>query len=193
MRVVHPEDAHALLDPEAHDALQFLPERLPMRGFKVKGVDIFVRLGGIFGILHCAVRAPAKPLRMLLHVGMIGGALEGEVERDLDAILLGFGDQYPKVRQGPELRMYGRMSAGRRPNGPGAPWIVGSSHGGIVLPFAVHLPNGMNRRQVEYVKAHVRDIGQARCTVPEGPVLTWHWGAGAWEHFVPGAEASLVA
>ena len=116
-----------------------------------------------------------------------------QIQIHLDAILLGFGDQCPKVCQGPELRMHGRMSAGRRPNGPGTPWIVRGSHGGIVLPLAVHLPNGMNRREVEYVKAHVRDIGQARCTVLEGTVLAWHRGAGAWEHFVPGAEAGLVA
>src|SRR5712692_8188133 len=113
MRVVYTEEAHTLRDPEAHDVLQFLPERVPMWGFKVKGVDIFVLLGGIFGVLYGAIRTPAEPLRMLLHVGMIGGALEGEVEGDLDSVLLSFGDQCPEVCQGSELRMHGRMSAGR--------------------------------------------------------------------------------
>src|SRR5690349_12398549 len=129
MGVVDAKDAHALLDPEAENAFEFLPECLPMPCLKVKGVDVLVFLGRIFGVLHGAIRAPSEPLRMLLHIGMIRGALEGDVESDLYPILLGFGDEAPEIVQSPELWMDGRMPAGSRPNGPGTAWIIEGGHG----------------------------------------------------------------
>src|SRR5438105_13619968 len=131
MGVVDAEDAHALLDPEADDMLELLPEGLPMLCIKVEGIDVLVFLGRIFGILHGAIRTPPEPLRVLLHIGMIGGALEGDVERYLYAILLGCGDQAAEIVQGPELWMDGRMPAGSRPNGLGTAWIIGGGHDGI--------------------------------------------------------------
>src|SRR5919202_467498 len=109
MGVVHAEDAHALLDPEAENAFELLPECLPMLCLKVKGVDVLILLGRIFRILHGAIRAPPEPLRVLPHIGMIGGALEGDVEGDLYPILLGFGKQAAEIIQSPELGMNGRM------------------------------------------------------------------------------------
>src|SRR5919197_3727017 len=100
MGVVHAEDAHALLDPEAENAFEFLPECLPMLCLKVKGVDVLIFLGRIFGVLHGAIRAPPEPLRVLPYIGMIRGALEGDVESYLYSILLGFGNQAPEIVQG---------------------------------------------------------------------------------------------
>ena len=88
VRVVDPEDAHALVDPELHDALQLFPELAPLLGLEVEGVDVLVLLGRILGVLDRAIRAPAEPLRMLGDVGMIGSALEGDVQRQLEAVLL---------------------------------------------------------------------------------------------------------
>src|SRR6266851_261837 len=190
--VVHAQDAHALLDPEADNALEFLPECLPMRRVKVKGVDVLIFLGRIFGVLHGAIRAPPEPLRVLLHIGMIGGALEGDIESYLYPILLGCGDQAPEIVQGPELWMDGRMPAGGRPNGPGTAWIIGGGHGGIVLALAVHLANRMNGRKIENVKTHTRQVGQTCLASLEGTVLAWHRRAGAWKHLIPGAKAGLV-
>src|SRR5262245_57989938 len=118
MGIVHAEDAHALLDPEADDALELLPERLPMRRVKVKGINVLIFLRRIFRVLYGAIGAPPEPLRVLPHIGMIGGALEGDIESYLYPILLGFGDQAPKIVQGSELWMDGRMPAGSRPDGP---------------------------------------------------------------------------
>src|SRR5262245_5844320 len=159
MGVVHAEDTHALLNPETDDALELLPEGLPMRRIKVKGIDVLIFLGRILRVLHGAIRTPLEPFRVLLHIGMIGCALEGDIECYLYPILLGFGDQAPEIVQGPELWMDGRMPAGGRPNGPGTPWVIGSSHGGIVLTLAVDLANGMNGREIEDVKTHTRQIG----------------------------------
>src|SRR4051812_36344684 len=114
MGVVDAEDAHALLDPEADDALELLPEGLPVRRIKVKRIDVLIFLGRVFGVLHSAIRAPLEPLRVLPHVGMIGGALEGDVESYLYPILLGCGNQTPEIVQGPELWMDSRMPAGGR-------------------------------------------------------------------------------
>ena len=88
--------------------------------------------------------------------------------------------------------MDGHMPAGSRPNGPGTARIIGGSHGGIVLALAVDLANGMNRRKIEDVKTHTRQVGQTCLAILEGPVLAWHRRAGAWKHLIPGAEASLV-
>src|SRR5713101_8927570 len=155
---------------------------------KVKGVDVLIFLGRIFGVLHGAIRAPPEPLRVLLHIGMIGGALEGDVESYLYPILLGCGDQAPEIVQGPKLWMDGRMPASVRPNGPGTAWIIGSGHGGIVLALAVDLANRMNGREIEHIKTHMRDIGQAGLTVLERTVLAWQRRAGARKHLVPGTE-----
>src|SRR5215475_13155153 len=159
MGVIYAEDTHALCDPEADNALELLPEGSPVRCVEVKGIDILIFLGRIFRVLHGAIRTPLEPLRVLLHVGMIGGTLEGDVEGYLYPMLLGCGDQALEIVQGPELWMDGRMPAGGRPNGPGTPWVIGSSHGGIVLTLAVDLANGMNGREIEDVKTHTRQIG----------------------------------
>src|SRR6266581_4922006 len=192
MGVVHAKDAHALLDPEAEHALEFLPEGLPMLCIKVKGIDVLIFLGRIFGVLHGAIRAPPEPLRVLLHIGMIGGALEGDVESYLYPILPGCGDQASEIVQGPKLWMDSCMPAGGRSNGPGTAWIIGGGHGGIVLALAVDLANRMNGREIEDVKTHTRQIGQTCLTILEGSVLAWHRRAGAWKHLIPGAEAGLV-
>src|SRR5215510_10978166 len=159
MRVVHTENAHALLDPEADDALELLPECLPVRRVKVKGIDVLIFLRRVFRVLHSAIRAPPEPLRVLLHIGMIGRTLESDVEGYLYPILLGCGEQAPEIVQGPELGMDGSMPAGSRANGPGTAWIIGSGHGGIVLALAVDLANRMNGREIEDVKTHMRQIG----------------------------------
>src|SRR5215218_8795384 len=109
MWVVDAEDAHALLDPEADNALELLPQGLPVRCIKIKGIDVLIFFRRIFRVLHRAIRAPPEPLRVLPHIGMIRGALEGDVESYLYPILLRCGDQTPKIVQGPELWMDGRM------------------------------------------------------------------------------------
>ena len=55
---------------------------------EVERIDVLVLLRRVLGVLHRAVGPPAEPLRMLLHVRVVGRALERDVERDLDAALL---------------------------------------------------------------------------------------------------------
>ena len=83
--VVDAEDPDALTDPVEDDAEQGLPQCLPVRALEVDRVDILVPLGRVLGVLDAPVGPPAKPLRMLLHPGMIRGALEGQVQGHLEA------------------------------------------------------------------------------------------------------------
>src|SRR4029453_1213334 len=98
MRVVDAENAYALLDPEADDALEFFPECLPVRRIKVKGIDVLIFLGRIFRVLYSAIRAPPEPLRVLLYIGMIRGTLEGDFEGNPYPMLRGWGS---KARKSP--------------------------------------------------------------------------------------------
>ena len=104
MRVVDTEDAHALRDPELEHALQLGPESFPVRGLEIERVDVLVFLRRVLRILDRAVGALQKPFRMLAHVGMVGSALEGDVEGDLDAALAGLRDQAPEILERAELR-----------------------------------------------------------------------------------------
>ena len=79
MGVIHPEDANALVNPEADDALQFLPELLPAVRFKVERIDILILLRWVFSILNAPVRTVAEPFGMFLHVGVIWRALISQV------------------------------------------------------------------------------------------------------------------
>src|SRR5215470_7364701 len=192
MGVIYAEDTHALRDPEADNALELLPEGSPVRCVEVKGIDILIFLGRIFRVLHGAIRAPLEPLRVLLHIRMIGDTLEGDVEGYLYPVLLSCGEQALEIVQGPELGMDGRMPAGGRPDGPGTAWIIGSGNGGIVLALAVDLANRMNGRKIEDIKTHTCQVGQTCLAILEGTMLAWHRRAGAWKHLIPGAEAGLV-
>src|SRR6266404_269876 len=154
-------------------ARDLLLEVLPVRPIKVKWINVLIFLGMIFRILDGAIGAPPEPLRVLPHIGMIGGALEGDVESYLYPILPGCGDQASEIVQGPKLWMDSCMPAGGRSNGPGTAWIIGGGHGGIVLALAVDLANRMNGREIEDVKTHMRQIGQTCLTILERPVLAW--------------------
>ncbi len=55
--------------------------------------DVLVFLRRVLGVLDGAVGPPVEPFRMLLDPGMVGRALDGEVERDLQPVLVRGRDQ----------------------------------------------------------------------------------------------------
>ena len=85
MRIIHAEDPYTALGPEEQDITQFVPEGLPAGIVVVERVDVLVFLGRILGVLDRAVRAVEEPFGMILHVGMVRGAVQCEVERYLHA------------------------------------------------------------------------------------------------------------
>ena len=66
VRVVHPEDPHAVADPELDHALQLLPQLAAGLRLEVEGVDVLVALRGVLRVLDRAVRPVLEPLRVRL-------------------------------------------------------------------------------------------------------------------------------
>ena len=91
VRVIHAEDADAVVATEIHDAEQFVPQRLPVLALKIEGINVLILLRRILGVLDRAIRPMTKPLGMLADIGMIGRALEGQIHRELDASIAGGG------------------------------------------------------------------------------------------------------
>src|SRR5262249_10928918 len=135
--VIDSEDANALVDPEQHDTFEFVPQRLPLFRLKVEGVDILILLRWVLSILNTPIRTAAKPLGMFLHVRVIRGALESEVESDLDPVFLGFCHQPLEVLQGTELGMDRLMPSLLCPNCPRAPRIISRYDGSVIFSLAV--------------------------------------------------------
>src|SRR3546814_4284836 len=76
-----------------------------------------VLLRRILGELDGAVGAPVEPLRVLLDPGMVGRALDGEVEGDLQPVLGGRVRQAGEVVEVAELRMDRVVAAFLRADG----------------------------------------------------------------------------
>ena len=86
VRVVDAEDLHAAVDPQQHDLEQRVPELAPLLAVPVDVVDVLVALGRVLGVLEGAVGAVVEPLRVLGEPGMVGRALDREIERDVDPV-----------------------------------------------------------------------------------------------------------
>ncbi len=76
---------------------------------------------------------------------------------------------------------------------PGTADIVGRGAHGIVFTFAKRLADRMDRRQIEHVESHRRDVGQPGDAIFERPMDAGSRCARAREHFVPGAKLSPSA
>ena len=85
--VVDPEDPDPLGDPVVEHALQRRPEPLGVLGLEVERIDVLVLLGWVLRVLHAAVGAMAEPFRVLADPGVIGRALEGDVQGQLQTVL----------------------------------------------------------------------------------------------------------
>ena len=91
---------------------------------EVERVDVLVLLGRVLGVGDGAVRAGGEPLRVLGDPGMVGRALQREVERNLEAEVRGRGHEVVEVVDGAELRMDGVVPAGRGADGPRRPDVL---------------------------------------------------------------------
>ena len=72
---------------------------------------------------------------MFLDPRVVGGALVGDVEGDLDPALTGLAEQPPEVLERPQLGVHGLVASLLGPDRPGAAHVVGGSHGVVVLPL----------------------------------------------------------
>src|SRR5438093_8619781 len=85
------------------------------------------------------------------------------------------------------------MSPCLRADCPRASWIIRTDDEGIVFALAVGAADGMDRREIEHIKAHSRHIRKACLTVLEGAVTPGLRSARAREHLIPGTEASALS
>ncbi len=124
---------------------------------------------------------------------MVGRALDGEVERDLQAVLAGRFDQSGEVVEVAELRVDGVVAAFGRPDRIGAAGIVGGGRQLLFRPLRLVRPIGWIGREIEHVEAEVADIGQLPDDVVEGAVTLRIVGHRARQQLVPGAEGGTLA
>ncbi|MNX68803.1 hypothetical protein D3C86_1000010 [compost metagenome] len=104
VRIVDAKQLHALLDPTNDDVAQFDPQaRNRIGGIEVDVDDVLVFLRRVFRVFDRAVGAPVEPARMLLEPRVVLGTLDGKIESDLQAIVLGRRHQPAKVFAGAEL------------------------------------------------------------------------------------------
>ena len=111
-----------------------------------------------------------EPLGMFLDPGMVGRALEGDVECQFHAVGVRSCNQVIEVCEGSEFGMDGLVAAFGRADRPGATLVVGVGGGGIVAAFAEGHADGVDGRQVEDVEAHGGDFGEKKLDVGEGAV-----------------------
>jgi hypothetical protein len=185
VRVVDAEDPHAACDPELDDLQQRLPQRAPVRAVEVDVVDVLVALRRVLRVLQRAVGAVVEPLGVLAQPGVVGRALDREVERELDPGVRRRRDQPVEVLERAELRVDAVWppSASRSPRDcPGRP--AGDER--VVATLAVGVPDRVDRRQVDHVEA---ELGEPRELLGDAGQAA----EGAREELIPGAEAGAQA
>ncbi len=179
VRVVHSEHPDAVIDPVLDHAEERLPQLLRLRAVEVDVDDVLIALRRVLRVLHRAVGPPREPLGVLLEPRVVGRALHGEVERDLEAELAGASDEAVEVVEGSEIGMHGLVATLGPADRPGAPRIGGRRHQRVVPPLAVGGADGVDRRQVHHVEAEIGDLGQHRPYAVEPAERPW-------EQLVPG-------
>src|SRR5436190_11479728 len=90
----------------------------------MEGVDVLICLGRIFRVLHSAVGPMPKPLRVLFHIRMIGGALKRDIECDVNFSLGRRGDKATEFVERSKVRMNYLVSALNRADCPGTADVV---------------------------------------------------------------------
>ncbi len=202
VRVVDAEDLHAARDPELDDPQHLLADALGIV-VEVDRVDVLVLLRRVLGVRDRAVRPGREPVGVLGHPGVIGRALQGQVECDLETEPVGLGDERGEVLRGAEVRVdrvvpAGRAVGERTADRPRAARVVRAGGGRVVRPLAVRDADRVDRREVHDVEAHRRHGGKpggggAEGAARPGAVVPPRRAFGAREELVPGSDGGAVA
>src|SRR5256885_4424316 len=112
---------------------------------------------------------------------MVGRALERDVERNVDALVLRGLDEVAEVVERAQVGIDRLVPALLRPDRPWAPGLAGFG-GTVVGALAVSLADGVDGWQIEHVEPHACDVREEALDVLE-------LADRAWEELVPGAEA----
>ncbi len=113
-----------------------------------------------------------KPLWMLFHPGMIGRALESNIQRDFEPNALSLCDQMPEILRRSEFGMDRRVTTCFRSNRPGTSNVTWLSSHRIVLALAKTLSDRMNWRQIHDVEAHVGYVSKPCFNIFKRPMFS---------------------
>ena len=155
VRVVHPEDPHTVRHPQPDDPQALGVDAVPV-GVEVDRVDVLVLLRRVLRVRDRAVGAVGEPLRMVLHPRVVGGGLQGEVHRHLQAELVRPGHEPVEGVEVAEVGMDGVVPALDVADRPGRPGITGARLQGVVRALPERGADRVDRRQVDHVEAHRR-------------------------------------
>src|SRR5262249_5360057 len=154
-----PENPHPVAHPQAHDPQHLVIEPAGVV-VEVERVDVLVFLGRVLGVGDGAVGAMAEPIRVLGDPGVIGGCLQGQVERHFHAEFAGAGHERVEVGERAQLWVDRIVAAGRGADSPRRARVARPGVQGVVAPLAGRGPDGVDGRQVDHVEAHAGDALQ---------------------------------
>ena len=106
VRVVDTEDLHPVINPVS-DNTQDLARQTFEVVVEVQRIDVVVFLRRVLGVCDRAVDADTEPLRVFLHPRVIGRALQRQIERDLETVVVRGRDKGVEVFDRAEVRMNG--------------------------------------------------------------------------------------
>ena len=159
VRVVDTENRHAVVDPQFDDVTHRLVDALRVV-VEVQRIDVLILLRGVLRVRDRAIGARREPLGVLGDPRVVGGALEGQVERHLHAQASGAFDETVEVIEGTQIRVDGVVPSLGRADPIGGTWVTGGCDQGVVLALTERRANRVDRRQVDNVEAHVGDAWQ---------------------------------
>ncbi len=147
---------------------QRVPQPAPVLAVEVDVVDVLVALGRVLGVLERAVRAVVEPLRVLAQPGMVGRALDREVERDVDPVLRRPRRSALEVLERAELRVDRVVAAARRRRSPRvSPGRRARRCSALLRPLRLVQADRVDRRQVEDVEAELGEPRELRLDARE--------------------------
>ncbi len=129
-----------------------------------------------------------------LHVGVIGRALKGDVERNLDAEarapVQAAGGSPPSVPSCGRISLWPPSAA---PIAQGLPTSSGLGLERIVGALAVDAADRMDGRKVQHVESHLGQVRQPRLDVAKFAVTPGLRRGRTRKQFIPAAEAGALA
>ena len=179
--VVDAEYAHPPLHPQQHDVPQRIPQRSPLGAVEVEVVDVLVLLRRVLRVLQRPVRPVHEPLGVRVEPGVVGRAVQGEIEREIDPEPPRRPQQASKSFTVPSEGSMASCPPSAAPDRPGAPGVAGAGEQRAVAALAGRDADRVDRREVEDVEAELRQARQLLGDAGEPSPR-------AREELIPGAE-----
>src|SRR5262245_46727862 len=149
VRIVDPKDAHPLRDPEQHDVAQGVPKSFAVGHGEIRVDYVLVLLGWVLSISDRAVGPAPEPVRMLNKPGVVGRALDREVQRDLQSVRAAGSHQALEIIERPQVGMDRIVAALSRADSVEAAGIPGLTAERIIATLAVRTADRIDRRSEE--------------------------------------------